>query len=117
MTLDLPSHVPTLLLFAKCLESLLNLHTLEVELWDRRITTPLKNAFKHVRLPQIRTLILPIAAYPLLKHCGNVEDVILGRIHTSVPSKKFIGALASIRSSKVKRLAIPPDLWNESSRK
>jgi len=111
MTLDLPLYGPTFLLFAECLESLPNLHTLEVVQGDGGMTTPLKNAFKRVKLPQIGALMLPVAAYPLLKRCGNVEDVTLRRNGASVPSKKFIGALASIRSSKVKR---PPGFVEQS---
>lgn len=95
--------------FIKCLESLPSLHTLEIGQDDECITTPLgRNALKlkRVNLPQIKTLILPPAAHLLLKYCPNVEDVnwVIGNM--PIPSGGFLGSLASIRDSKVKRLTI-----------
>ena len=70
-------------------------------------TTPLRSALKGVKLPQIKTLIIPPAAYPLLQHCRDVEDVawVVGRQEKS--SDKLLSSLAPNRHSKVKRLVIP----------
>jgi len=94
-------------LFVKCLESLPNLHTLAIGWSDGYITNPLKNALKRHKFPQIKALILPPSAYPLLKRCRNAEyvDCVVG--DQPIPSKQLLGFLASIRGSKVKRLAIP----------
>ena len=93
--------------FVRCLESLPNLHTLEIGQAEGPITTPLKNALKRVKLPQIKTLILPTTVYPLLQHCCNVEDVICVVRDTTVFSDEFLGSLASNQDSKVRRLAVP----------
>ena len=59
-------------LFVKCLESLPNLHTLEMgSPAGNYNTTPLKSALKGVELPKIKTPILPFAAHPLLQRCHN----------------------------------------------
>ena len=94
-------------LFVRCLESLPSLHTLEIGRADSYTTTPLKDALKRSKLPQIKALILPPCAHPLLQHCHNVEDVDCVVKDRPVPSDQFLGFLASIRCSKVKRLAIP----------
>ena len=50
---------------SKCLQSLPNLHTLEVALAEgveNTATTPLKKALGSVKLPQVKTLIIPPAA-------------------------------------------------------
>jgi hypothetical protein len=100
----------------KCLECLPNLHTLEIVLADRLITAPLKNAFKRVKLPQIKTLILPPAAYPLLEHCHNVEDVVCVTKGKTLPSEEFFGSLVSNQDSKVKQLAVPLFWFGDLSR-
>ena len=75
MTISL-THIKTSFpLFVKCLESFPNLHTLSIVSVGDYITAPLKNALEGIELPQIKSLILPPAAYPLLQHCRNVEDV------------------------------------------
>ena len=103
--------------FVRCLESLPNLHTLEIGLVGDLFTGPLKDALKGVKLPQIKTLILPPAAYPLLKQCRNVEDVVcVARNQTTFPDG-FLRSLASNRGLKIKRLAIPLVLWANPSRK
>src|SRR6266478_5514049 len=108
----------TLPLFIKCLESLPNLHTLEIgSLGGFYDTTLLKNALKHVELPQVKTLTLPLAAHPLLQHCHNVEDVAFVSGHGGLPSNEFFESLASNRDSKVKQLAIPLVPWTNPSRR
>ena len=103
--------------FVKCLKSLSNLHTLEVGWADDFITTPLENALKGVKLPQIKALILPPAAYPLLQHCRDVEDVFCVVKYKTTSSHGFLRSLASNRYLKIKRLAIPLALWDNSPRK
>ena len=104
--------------FVKCLKSLPNLHTLEIGWVEYSVTTLLKDALKGVKLPQIKTLILPLVAHPLLKHCPNVEEVFCAFYrYENVPSDGFLRSLAFNRNSKVKRLAIPLVLWPSASRK
>jgi len=93
--------------FVRCLESLPNLHTLAIGSSDSLITTSLGNAFKHCKLPQIKALILPPNAYPLLKCCHNVEDVDCVVGDRPIHSRGLLEFLASIQGSKVRRLAIP----------
>ena len=103
--------------FVKCLKSLPNLHTLIIGCaGDSSITTRLKNALMFVKLPQIKTLVLPPEAYPLLQHCRNVEEVACKVTRGAVFSAGFLRSLASNRDSKVKRLAIPLTLWPNPSR-
>ena len=102
---------PTLAKFVKCLESLPNLRTLEVGCGHSVITALLEDALNGVELPQIKTLILSPTAYPLLRHCCNVEDVVLVVEGATMPSDVVLGSLASNRDSKVKRLAIPLVSW------
>ena len=115
--MHLPSHGSAFPLFVKCLKSLQNLHTLEIGRAEGAITTQLKIALKRVKLPQIKTLILPPAAHPLLRHCHNIEDLVCVVKDKTVASDDFLGSLASNRDSKVKRLAIPLVLWCNPSRK
>ena len=104
--------------FVECLESLPNLHTLEIKWVDNNtITTSLENALENLELPQIKTLILPLGAYPLLRHCYNVEDVVYLVGLENLPPDNFLVALASIPDSKVKRLAVPLVLWADLPRK
>ena len=103
--------------FIRCLESLQNLHTLEIGLVNESITTPLKNALEGIKLPQIKTLILHPATYPLLQCCYNVEDVVCVVRDATISSDEFLGSLASNRDSKVRRLAIPLFSWGNPSRK
>ena len=101
-------------LFVKCLESLPNLHTLEMKSAEGT-TTPLHKALKGVKLPQIKTLILPPAAHPLLQHCWDVEEVVCVVRRDTAHSGEFLGSLASNRDSKVMRLTIPLVLWDNPS--
>ena len=113
----LPKHFPTVP-FARCLESLPNLHTLEIGWISGPYVELLGNALSGVELPQIRTLILPPAASILFRHCPNVEDVVcvVGGA-TTYELGGFLVRLASNKNSKAKRLAIPLQLrYNRSSK-
>ena len=103
--------------FVKCLESLPNLHTLEIGRADGDITTSLEKALKHVELPQIKLLILPPAVHPLLRHCRNVEDVVYVVVNKAILTDEFLGSLASNQDSKVKHLTIPLVSSGNPSRK
>ena len=133
MTAHLPRDRSIIRQFVTCLESLPSLHTLEIGWTDDRITTDLKNVLRGiplnsksgsglvrgVKFPQIKTLILPPAAYPLLRHCCGVEGVICvvaGRVMEPFYAG-FLESLGSKRDSQVKRLAIPLAAWDDPSRK
>ena len=107
MRVDLPQGGPTFPLFVRCLEALPNLHTLEMGWMSHHCTTPLRSALKGVKLPQIKTLILPPVAYPLLQHCCDVEGVACVVGYREEPTDEFLKSLASNQHSKVKRLMIP----------
>ena len=95
-------------LFAECLKTLPNLHTLSIGSIRDFHTTPLEKALKGVKLPQIKTLTLPPAAYPLLQRCHDVEDVVCGIRDVNGPSgNEFLRSLVSNQDSRLKRLAIP----------
>ena len=117
MAVDIPSNGTIIPLFAKCLEALQSLHTLEIVSADDVMTSPLKNALKRVKLPQIQTLIIPPAAHPLLRSCLNVEDVVCAVRYNFTSSDGFLRSLSFNRDSKVKRLAVPLVLWSKPSRK
>ena len=103
--------------FVKCLKSLPNLHTLEIGMFcGDTVTTKLKKALGRVKLRQIKTLIIPPAAHPLLQHCRDVEDVICVIMGETQSSDGLLRSLTSNRDSKVKRLAIPLALWPNPSR-
>jgi len=105
-------------MFVKCLESLPNLHTLEIGMLNYHPrTSNLRNAIKDVKFPQIKALILPPTAHPFLKHCPNVEDVDWVMRDRTMTSDEFLGSVASIRGSNVKRLAIPLIVPGSPSRK
>ena len=103
--------------FVKCLQSLPNLHTLEVGRADDFPGAPLKSALKGVELPQIKTLIISPPAYPLLQRCREVEDVVCMVVFPSMSPERVLRSLASNRDSKVKRLAIPLTICAHPSRK
>jgi len=117
MTLDLSWKDSAIPLFVKCLKSLPNLHMLEIVWAGGSATNLLKDALKRVKLPQIKTLILPPAAHPLLRPCCDVEDVVCVFRYGSAPSGEFLRSLESNWDSKVKRLVIPLVLWANPSRK
>ena len=117
MRVDLLWGGSSFLPFVRCLRSLPNLHTLEIGRVDDFNTTPLKNALKGIKLPQIKTLYISPASYPLLEHCREVEDVVCAVRDQNALPDGFLGSLASNRDSKVKRLAIPLVTWAKPSRK
>ena len=84
---------------------------------DFYATPSLEEAVKRVKLPQIKTVILPHTAYPLLGPCHNVEDVVCAVSRGDFLSEEFCQTLASNRHSKVKRLAIPLVLPGSPARK
>jgi len=105
-------------MFVSCLASLPNLHTLEIGFGkDNPYASILERALGWLRLPQIKTLIIPESAHPLLKRCRNVEDVVWVIGDTPVTSSAFLRSLASNRDSKVRRLTIPLVMRDKLSRK
>ena len=117
MTVHFLRREPAFLPFVQCLKSLPNLHTLEIG-WLRDSVAPaLESALQSVELPQIKTLILPPAAYPLLQHCRDVEDVAYVIGYYGRSSDRFFKSFSSNRRSKIKRLVIPLVLQSNSSRK
>ena len=103
--------------FVKCLEFLPNLHTLEIQSVNYSLTTSLQSALQGVKLPQIKTLILPPAAYPLLQCCRDVEDVVCVSGYQEESSDRLLKSLTSNLHSKVKRLVIPLVIQPGPSRK
>ena len=104
--------------FAECLKSLPNLHTLTIGNAEDSSTTPLANALKGADFPQIKNLTLSPAAYPLLQHCRNAEDIVCTIRDVTGPSRDgFFRSLMSNRDSKLKRLAIPLALLPNPPRK
>jgi len=105
--------------FIKFLQSLPNLHTLEVRWWDIYdfFGKPLGNALKRVKLPQIKTLIIPLAAHPLLQHCHELEDVNFVVVEGRIVFDAVLRSLASNQNSKIRRLTISFRSWINLSRK
>jgi hypothetical protein len=78
--------------FARCLQSLPNLHTLELCHVHQAMTTRIKTAFEGVALPSVRTVVLPTIAHHVLRSCPNVEDVTCNvgdgsQVHGTIASK------------------------------
>ena len=117
MTVEISWKGSAIPLFVRCLQSLPNLHTLEIVRADDHSTSPLKGALKRVKLPQIKALILPPVAHPLLRPCCDVEDVVCVVGRGGISSGEFLGSLEFNRDSKIKRLAIPLVMWANPSRK
>ena len=107
-------HGPLLRFFVKCLKFLPNLHTLEIR-GGNVMGTSLKEALERVKLPQIKTLILPPTAHHILRHCHNVKDVFYVARNITWPSDAFLASLGSSRNSKIKRLTIPLIVWPSPS--
>lgn len=83
------------------------------------LTAPLEAALNGVKLPHIKTLILPPPAHPLLRSCRAVEDVACTVTvkYRAVDPDAFLISLVSNRGSRVERLAIPMGMWTNPSRK
>jgi len=104
--------------FVRCLSFFPNLHTLEIGSLDYGPhPILLKKALGSIKLPQIKTLVIPVSAHPLLKHCRNVEDVVWVVAGSPITSDEFLRSLTSNRGSTVKRLTIPLVLPGNPSRK
>jgi len=104
--------------FVRCLSFLPNLHTLQIG--TARYDPPstlLKKALGRIKLPQIKTLIIPEFAHPLLEHSHNVEDVVWVIEDVQSGPVEFFQSLMSISDSKLKRLTIPLILSGNPSRK
>jgi len=102
----------------RCLSFLQNLHSLEIGSSDYGPDTALlEKALERIVLPQMKTLIIPEPAHPLLKHCPNVEDVVWVITNKPITSDEFLESLSSNCDSKVERLTIPLVLHGNPSRK
>lgn len=66
----------------------------------------LGTALQGVKLPQIKTLIIPAAAHSLLGHCREVEDVVCVVTSWDAASDEFLKSVALSPSLKIRRLAI-----------
>ena len=117
MRVHLPGDESAFPSFIKCLKSLPNLHTLEIGRIAGFSSTSLQRTLQGIKLPQIKTLILPPAAYPLLQPCWNVEDVACVVGYHEILFDMFFRSLASNRYLRVKRLVIPLVLRDDTSRK
>jgi len=109
--------------FADCLQSLPNLHTLELCHVHQGMTTKVKRAFEGVAIPSIRTVVLPTIAHHILRSCPNVEDVtcnvgdgsqIFGTIASKCPKVERISGMmpspAMLKSQSDPRLFLEPPL-------
>lgn len=104
--------------FADCVQSLPNLHTLELCHVHQSMTMKLKRAFEGKTMPTIRTVVLPTVAHHILRSCPNVEDVtcnaedgsqILGTIATRCPKVERISGMIP-SPAVLKRLLGPQNL-------
>jgi hypothetical protein len=76
--------------FAQCLQSLPNVHTLQISGVIGQLATAIKTAFKGHRFLQIRTVIIPAIAHHILSSCPQVKDITcIGR-----PKEFFISTIA-----------------------
>ena len=83
--------------FVKCLESLPNLYTPEIGQADYYPTSLFRSMVVHVELPQIKALILAPNAFPLLRSCRNVEDVVYIFMGGAIFLEELCESLASNR--------------------
>jgi hypothetical protein len=61
--------------FVKLLQSLPNVHTLQVPHAHSAMTGALKTAFEGSSFPSIRTVIMPTCAHEILRCCPETRDV------------------------------------------
>lgn len=88
--------------FARCLVVLPNLHTLEVVSMGTDYSQPLRKALRGLKLPQIRTLILPSTAHHILRHCPNVDNLTCTPFR---PDGEFVESL-TMGQQKLRRFAV-----------
>ncbi|KAJ7686694.1 hypothetical protein B0H17DRAFT_1204118 [Mycena rosella] len=62
--------------FARCLNRMPNMHTLQIVHAHTAMTTHLKNGFANTSLPTVRKIILPSWAHEVLRCCPEVTHVI-----------------------------------------
>ena len=62
-------------IFAQCLQSLPNVHTLQISGVLGQAATAIKTAFKNRRFLQIRTIILPNLAHHILSSCPQAKNI------------------------------------------
>ena len=62
--------------FARCIEMLPNLHTLQILRAHSQLTTPLKKVFEGRSFPSIQTVILPTHAHEILCCCKDARVVV-----------------------------------------
>jgi len=104
--------------FVRCISFLPNLHTLQIGSVEYGPSPSLlKKALGWTSLPQIKTLIIPEAAHPLIEHCRNVEDLVWVIEDVWSRPNRFLQSLVSNLGSKLKRLTIPLVSTDNPSRK
>ncbi|KAJ8086316.1 hypothetical protein PM082_005139 [Marasmius tenuissimus] len=86
--------------FARCIEALPNLHTLQVVHAHTQITSFIKNGFEGFSFPQIRTVIIPPQAHNLLLCCPEVRRIVCD---CWVDSQKLVAPIVKV-CKKVERL-------------
>ncbi|KAG8694030.1 hypothetical protein FRC08_008744 [Ceratobasidium sp. 394] len=62
-------------LFVRMLQSLPNIHTLQIPHIHYAMASALENAFRGSRFPSIRTVIMPNSAHEILRCCPGVESI------------------------------------------
>ena len=85
---------------ARAIETLPNLHTLQIIRMDRQMSTLLKNALKGYTFPQVRTISLTARAHHILRSCPEVRKVIC---ISRMDSRTLISAIAK-RCKKVEEV-------------
>ena len=62
--------------FARCLDILPNLHTLQILHAHNQMTTHLKKVFEGRSFPSIQTVILPTHAHEIMRCCKQAQTVV-----------------------------------------
>lgn len=105
-------------LFAECLTTLPNLHTLEIaSVWENRIArsfaTALEKRKLQLQLQQVRTLALDPTVHRLLWYCPNVEDLMCCAME---PGGSFVKSLVTAGLNNVTKLSVlypgKRDIWS-----
>jgi len=94
--------------FVECLTTLPNLHTLEIASMRgggvaRVFATALGERKTKLQLQQVRTLVLPPSAHPLLRYCPNVEDL---TCCTMKPNRSFVESLAAGGLDRIAKFSV-----------